>query len=174
VGPHGGFQITIRAGDETDVGVDDLLAPDRRELAVLQHVQKLGLESERHLADLVEHQRPAVGCLELPRLLTVRAREGALLVSEELGLQQLTRQRGAIHLEELLACTGRRPVQRVGHHFLAHAALATEQHGGVGRSNLRDEIADRLHLRAAAELKPFAHRRPSTVGVRCRCVRTFA
>jgi CheY-like chemotaxis protein len=52
-------------------------------------VEELGLETQRHLTDLVEQERAAVGRLELPRLLPVRACEGALLVPEELGLERI-------------------------------------------------------------------------------------
>jgi len=48
---------------------DDLLAADARELAVLEHVQELGLQPQRHLADLVEEERALVGRLELAGLL---------------------------------------------------------------------------------------------------------
>ena len=42
-----------------------LVAAELGELAVLQHVQQLGLQRRLHLADFVEHQRAAVGLLEL-------------------------------------------------------------------------------------------------------------
>ena len=40
------------------------LPPDARELAVLEHAQQLGLHGRRHVADLVEEERAAVGLLE--------------------------------------------------------------------------------------------------------------
>ena len=45
-------------------GLDRSAAADRRELAVLQHAQQPGLGVQRHVADLVEEQRAAVGLLE--------------------------------------------------------------------------------------------------------------
>ncbi len=47
------------------------VAADALELAFLQDAQQLGLDGRRHLADLVEEERAAVGELEAPfRLLT--------------------------------------------------------------------------------------------------------
>ena len=58
--------------------------------ALLEHAQELGLHVERHVADLVEQDGAARGELELARVaLGAGAREGALLVAEELRLEQL-------------------------------------------------------------------------------------
>jgi hypothetical protein len=54
-------------GRREDAHVDLDRAPraDRRDLAVLQHAEDLALQLERHVADLVEEDRPAVRRLEL-------------------------------------------------------------------------------------------------------------
>src|SRR5438876_6796572 len=163
VRPHGGLEAAIGGGDEPHVGADDLLAADAGELAVLEHVQELGLEPQRRLPDLVEEERALIGRLELPRLLPIRARECALLVTEQLGLEQLTGKRGAVHLQELAMGAWRRLVDRPGHHFLADSALTSQQHGGVGGGHLRDELADRLHLGTAAEAQLLSHGQPPIV-----------
>jgi hypothetical protein len=46
------------------------------------HAQQLGLELERHLCDLVEHQGAATRKLELTAHAPIRARERAALVTE--------------------------------------------------------------------------------------------
>jgi hypothetical protein len=56
------------------VDLDGLLAADALELALLQHAQQLQLQGRRHVADLVEEQRPLVGELEAPELALDRAR----------------------------------------------------------------------------------------------------
>ena len=56
-----------------------------------------------HVADFVEEQRAAVGLLEAADALLVGAREGALLVAEQLGLEQVLLQRRAVHLHEVAA-----------------------------------------------------------------------
>jgi hypothetical protein len=63
---------------------------------LLQDAQEFGLRGEAHLADLVEEQHPACGQLDLTGLRLIRAGEGAALVPEELGFQQLLGERGAV------------------------------------------------------------------------------
>ena len=70
------------------------------ELALLQHAQELRLRREAHLADLVEEQHAAGRQLDLARLGLLRARERAALVAEQLRLEQLLRQRGAVQRDE--------------------------------------------------------------------------
>src|SRR5207247_11474441 len=94
------LQVAIRGGDDARVEVDRSLAAHPREPKVLEHVEELGLEGERQLRDLVQVDRALVRVLELPRLPPVRAGEGALLVAEELGLEQLQRNRGTVDLAE--------------------------------------------------------------------------
>ena len=74
---------------------------DRAHLALLQHAQQLHLERRRQLADLVEEQRAAVGRPEEAGLaLVVGAGEGALLVAEQLALEQRLGQRAAVDGDE--------------------------------------------------------------------------
>ena len=74
----------------------DCDAPDALECAFLQHAQQLGLHVGRQIADFVEKERAAVGQLETALAHRDRAREGAALVAEELGLDQRRRERRAV------------------------------------------------------------------------------
>ena len=67
----------------------DLRRADAHEGAGLEHAQQLDLQLERHLGDLVEEQRAAVGALEEALVLAVGAGEAALLVAEQLALDQV-------------------------------------------------------------------------------------
>src|SRR5207344_1135249 len=60
--------------------------------------QHFGLGLGAHVADFVEEDRPAVGLLELPHLLLGGAGERAFLVAEQLGLDQIFRNGGAVDL----------------------------------------------------------------------------
>ena len=105
------LEILVGGGDQADVGADGLGAAQPLELALLQHAQQLDLRREVQLADLVEEQRAAVGQLEAPLLGGVRAGERALLVAEQLRLDQVVRQRRAADLDERLlaraaSCSG--------------------------------------------------------------------
>ena len=63
-------------------------AADAPEGLLLEEAEQLGLERGRHLADLVEEDRAAVGLLEEAPLLLLGVGEGAALVAEELALEQ--------------------------------------------------------------------------------------
>ena len=60
----------------------------------------------RHLADLVEEERAAVGLLEEALLVAQRAGEGAALVAEQLALEQVLGQRAAVDRQDALLARG--------------------------------------------------------------------
>ena len=59
-------QIAMRRGDDAHIDPDRRASADRGVFAFLQHAQQPGLRLERHVADLVEKQRAALGLLEAP------------------------------------------------------------------------------------------------------------
>ncbi len=73
-----------------------LRAADAVDHALLDRAQQLGLQAHVHLGDFVEQQRAAIGLLELADAARERAGEGALLVAEQFGFQQVLRDRRAI------------------------------------------------------------------------------
>ena len=89
-------RIDVGRGD--DAHVDRLLVPaaEAAEAALLQHAQQLDLRRRRHLADLVEKQRAAIGELEAALAAIGRAGERALLVAEDLALEQRFGNGGAV------------------------------------------------------------------------------
>ena len=93
-------QVPVGGGDDAHVDLDRVLAADPLEGLLLQHAQHLRLHLQAHVADLVEEQRAAVGQLELAAAPGERAGERALLVAEQLGLDQLLGDRGAVDLHE--------------------------------------------------------------------------
>ena len=66
---------------------------------LLQHPQQSRLRVQRHVADLVEEQRAAFGLLE-PAGRRVGAGERAALVAEQLGLDQVARDRRQVDGDE--------------------------------------------------------------------------
>ena len=85
------FEHLVGGGDQAHVDLDRVGAAEPLELALLQHAQQLDLRGQVDVADLVEEQRAAVGQLEAALAPLLRAGEGALLVAEELGLDQASR-----------------------------------------------------------------------------------
>ena len=114
-----GFEILVRRRDDADVHLDRPRRPEPLDLPFLQHAQDLGLRLRAHVADFVEEDRAAVGLLELADLLLGRAGERALLVAEQLRLDQLLGNRGAVHLHEPLAAAQAVAVDRARDELLA-------------------------------------------------------
>ena len=69
---------------------------DALDHALLQEAQQLRLQGHRKIADLVQEQRAAIRGLDLADRALDGARIGALLVAEELALEQRFRDRRAI------------------------------------------------------------------------------
>ena len=70
--------------------------PTGRTVALLERAQELGLQRERHLADLVEEERAAVGLLEEARRALLGVGERAAHVAEQLALEQRLGHRRAV------------------------------------------------------------------------------
>ena len=129
------------------------MTADPRERQILKDVEHLGLQRQGQLADLVEVDRALVRVFEVSGPTPVRTREGALLVPEQLGFEQAVRDGGAVHLDEGSIRPPRRRVNRPGDEVLADAALAAQQHGGVGDGDTLHHAPDRAHRGTAAQAR---------------------
>ena len=76
-------------------------------------------------------KRPAVGPLEPPLPRLHRAGKGPAFVAEELRVDQLRRDRSAVHAQERAAGPRRLGVEHPRDEFLARARLAQDQNGRV-------------------------------------------
>src|SRR5437763_622465 len=65
------IELAIRRRHDPDVGGTVRRLADTPELAVLEETQQLRLSGERHLANLVEKERPAVGRLDQSRAIAI-------------------------------------------------------------------------------------------------------
>ena len=95
-----------------------------------------------------------MGELELADAQVAGAGEGALLVAEQLALEQLRRQRGAVHLHERARPPRRPAVQLAGDDVLADAAFAAQQHADVAVGDAVHHRRHRFHRRAGAPRRP--------------------
>ena len=135
-------QVAVRGGHQPHVHPDGPRAAQALELLLLQGAKQLGLQLRGDVADLVEEQRPLVGQLEAADLLADGAREGALLVAEQLALQQAGGDGRAVELDEGPLPAGAQVVQGAGDQFLARARLPANEHGGVGGGDRLDLLQD--------------------------------
>jgi hypothetical protein len=153
------LEVLVGGGDHAHVHLDRPRRAEPLDLALLEHAQHLGLRLQAHVADLVEEDRAAVGLLELADLLLGGAGERPLLVAEQLRLDQLLGDGRAVHLHEPLAAPQAVAVDRARHQLLADAALAEDQHGGVGRRRALDRVESPAQRRALAHHLVRARRR---------------
>jgi len=153
---HGG-QLLVGRGYHAEVELERGGAAERPHRTILEHAEELGLGGHGHVANLVEEERSPVRRGEEALPPAIRSRERALLVTEELGLQQRLGHRRAVHGEEPPSAPRARPVNRLGDQFLPRPALAQEKNGGVARGHRPDLVHRLLHdLRAPQEpLEPL-------------------
>ena len=145
------LQVLVRGGDDAHVAAHRVVAADAIELAVGEHAQQARLQVERHVADLVEEERAAVGLLEAAAARGLRAGEGAALVAEQLGLEQVLRDRRGVDRDERAAGARAVLVQGVGDQLLAGARFAGDQHRDDALAQPADGAEHVLHRRRLAE-----------------------
>ena len=153
----------MRGRDQAHVGPDRLVAADALERLLLQQPQHLGLQGQRHVADLVEEQGAAVALLELADAAAVGAGEGALLVAEQLALQQVLRDGGAVERQERRLGAGAVLVDGARDQLLAGAALAGDQHRHVLGGDAANGLVDLAAWRGRSRRWRPPRRRPAAV-----------
>ena len=92
----------VGRGDDPHVHLGRLLGAEPLQHAGLEGAEQLGLGLEVEVAHLVEEQGALVRQLEAAQPALGGAGEGAALVAEHLGLDQLARNRRAVHRDERL------------------------------------------------------------------------
>ena len=148
--------------------------PSRVKVASWSTCSSLACARGAHLGDLVEEERAALGPLELAGLARDRAREGAAFVAEQLALEQLARQRRAVHLDEGTLPAARRRVERARDDLLAGAALALDQHGHVRLGHTLDQRAHLAERGALPERPRQCRSSAAPAPRRTRCARARA
>ena len=114
----------------------DSLEPTFSKVLCLDDAQELRLKRERHVRDLVQEQRPAVGKLEAAPSIGQGIGEGALDVAEELRFEQGFRYGGAVDPDERLRAAGTGQVDLLGKELLADTGFAEKEDGGIGLRGL--------------------------------------
>ena len=152
-------EVAIGRGDEAKVRGQVADAADAAEAFVFDRFQQPRLHGHIHLADLIEEQRSVGGDLEQALLRIHRVRERAAFVAEELRLEQLLRQSGAIEVDKRRSRARRAVVDEAREDAFACRDLAEELvqildgRGKTGQAFLigrvataqRDQLAARGH-----------------------------
>lgn len=141
------LKILVRGRHHPHVNSYVLVTADPGELALLQHTQHLGLSGKAHVPDLVQEKSPAVSLLELTLVLLDGRGESAFLVAEQFTFNQFRRDGRTVHLDVRHRASGTLLVETPRNQLLARTVGADDQHTGVSRGDLRNDVAlmpDRL------------------------------
>ena len=144
-------QVDVGGGHQADVEVLGLAPADPLDGALLQHAEELGLDVQREVADLVEEEGAPVRALEMADARGHRPGEGALLVPEELALDEVLRQHRAVDGDEGPRAPLARGVDGAREELFAGARLARDEDVDVGPGQLDREIEGRAEGRRLAD-----------------------
>ena len=110
--------------------------------AVLEHPQQLHLRGGSSSPISSRKMVPPSRHLEAPLAVRPGVGEGAAHVAEHLALEEGRGDAAEVHLDERPVLAPAVAVDRLGHQLLAGAALAGDQHRGVGRRHAADQLED--------------------------------
>ena len=153
-----GFGRMVARRDDADVDGDLLGAADTDHAAGFEDAKHFRLQVERHFGDFVEEQRSAGCALEVTLVLSYGAGEGAALVPEELGFDQIRRDRAAVHCYDGSARARAVGVQELRSKLLAGTRFADQHHGGLRRCDAAQLRGDLSHFRRFANQLAVAGR----------------
>ena len=144
-------EVGVGGGDDADVHLDRLVVADALELALLQHAQQLHLQRHAHRAHFVEEERAAMRLFEpaLPR--ADGAGERAAHVAEDLGLEQVLRDRAAVERDEPLRRARAGVMDRARDDFLAGAGLAADENRARRARDGLERLKQIAHRPAASD-----------------------
>ena len=155
----GAAEVDVRRGHDADVGLARVAVADALEGPLLEEAEEFDLERRRKVADLVEEERAARRELDAAEAVAHGAGERAAHVAEQLALEELARQRRAVHGDEAAPFARGVGVDGVREDFLPGAALAGEEDGGVAGLEVVDEVEEPGHGRGARDHAGEAGRR---------------
>ena len=159
--PGGNHRRQVLVGRSDDPHIHrNLGAPaNPADLPRLQRAQQAGLRLQRHIANLIEKQRAAMGLLKFAGVARDGAGERALLMPEQLAFDQLGGNGGSVDRHERPVFAVAQLMDRLGHQFLAGPAFAQHQHGQIIAQDPRNHAVHRLHRGRAPNQRQAGHRR---------------
>ena len=97
---HLAFQWLVGGCEHAHINRNVAFATQPREFAILQHMQKLGLQCRMHLADFIQKNGPVVCLLELAQLLAISPGKSSRFVTKQFALKQLAGDGRAVYLHK--------------------------------------------------------------------------
>ena len=123
-GLHFGFEGAVRGRHEPDVEFAAVRFANAADVAILDDAEQFGLRARRELAYFVEEEHAAIRLFEEAAPFGNGAGKCALRMDEELGLEQVVRQCGAVHRAERARSSNAGAVDGSRNEFLAAFPLS--------------------------------------------------
>src|SRR5258708_31464818 len=96
----GGLQVAVGGCDHPDVSANSTRPADTFKLVLLQNTKQINLSLNWKFSDFVEENRASICQLKPTQALLSRAREGALLMAEQLRSDQIAGDCRTVHADE--------------------------------------------------------------------------
>src|ERR1700674_5293269 len=139
------LQLSIGGANYADLNFLVLLRPYAAKLAILQQLQQLGLQTQVKFRNLIQKQSSPVGHFDPARFGAVGSRESSLFITKEFTFEQSPGDGWAVYLHPGAGPPWRIGVNHACGDVLTRAALAMDQHRGVGPSELAESVTNCLH-----------------------------
>src|SRR5687767_13506049 len=118
--------------------------------ALLQYPKQFRLKIDCGVSDLIEEDRTLAGECEAPAAIARRAGKRSAHVTEQLRLEKIRRQCGAVHGNERRAGFRRARMDCASDKLLSGSGLAADQHRSSAPGCLTDSLEDANHFRIVA------------------------
>src|SRR5579862_8805716 len=141
----------MRGSHQPDVDPKRTATSESFELALLNDPQKLGLQFQRDVADLVEQEGSIMSQLKSPGPLRQSAGESALFVSKQFAFEQTGGNCCTIHFYKFAVFSQAALVNLPGENFLARTGFSQKQDRRIGRSDSLNLPHHSCNARAAAD-----------------------
>src|SRR3981081_3079790 len=141
----GGLEFLVGGSNDTNINFDLTVAAQAVKRLTVEHAQKLDLGLYLQFSDFIEEERALVGQLEQTRLGRVGTAECAFFVAEQLALDQIFGQSGAVNVHPGTATPVRRFVDRAGNEFFAGSSLSRNEDGFRVSSYAIDQTHELVH-----------------------------
>jgi hypothetical protein len=135
----------MRGSDDPNIHPDRFFSAEPLKLLILQHLQKLRLQFEIHVANLIKEYGSLIAQFKHAQLLLESAGECPALIPKQLAFDQFGGQRGTVHFQELLLSARRVSMKLPGQYFLTHAGFAKDQRRSIGPPDLGEQGLNLLH-----------------------------
>ncbi len=138
-------QLAVGSAHHPHLDLLVLLGANAAELAILQKLQKLGLQHRIQFCDLVQKESAPVRHFDPAGLGIVGPGECASFVTEQFAFQQGSRNRRTIHLHKGTIRPRRIQMQQPGDNVFSGAAFAGDEYGKICASDSLQLLPDIAH-----------------------------